>query len=262
MEAAVKRLKQFQEENKSKSQNNEAVAGLVEDAGKELDYYQNTCLPLVEKILSDSTIDQISKDTELGSRIKATMDKIETAVKSYIQDLADQAEEAADDESDGSNGEDEEEENLEYYYYYLDLSSYEENPSTVISGGSNVKKYYRPALTEIIKYFEGKSWPCTVPAYDKQNDDSKKDKIDQDFASKESNKEDESKKEDNGPERGEIKSDYYKSRPSKIMYQRQALVRKVVSITNLQICPVRNRLSKGQRTVCSFRRQRQPEMRF
>lgn len=214
LEDAVKRLKQFQEENKSKSQNNEAVAGLVEDAGKEMDYYQNTCLPLVEKILSDSTIDQISKDTELGSRIKATMEKIEKAVERYIQDLADQAEEAADDESDDSDGEDEEE-NLEYYYYYLDLSSYEENPSTVISGGSNVKKYYRPAITELIKYFEDKSWPCTAPAYEKQNDDSKKDKIDQDFASKESSKEDESKKEDGGPERGEIKSDYYKDRPSK-----------------------------------------------
>lgn len=218
IQSAIARLEQFQKEQSGKAQNNEAIQELINDAGEDIAYYRDTCLVRVEALLEDGTLKKLAADTELGQRMGDTIEKIEKAVEKYAEELEEQARENQNENpgGDSENSESSEpEEILEYYYYYLNLSGKDESAQTVISGGTNAGKYYRPAVTEVIRYFEGQTWNDTNPAESRNKDSENEGKIDEKVAAKQSEGEDENQKPDYGSARKEVKSEDYKVRPSK-----------------------------------------------
>lgn len=210
LEQAITRLDNFKEGQEGRGEENETIGGLVEDAQTDRSYYQDTCMARVDELLNDKRLEQLAADEDLGNRMRQTMGQIERAVEKYADEI-----EENDSDSEGEDGETEEEEILEYYYYYLDMTNREENAQTVINGGAGPKKYYRQAVTEVIQYFQGRSWNAVNPAQSRSQNSGQEGKINESVASDQSAKEDESTKPDNGEERKSIKSEYYKDRPSK-----------------------------------------------
>ena len=214
VEEGISRLETFVSENQGKD--NESISSMVSDAEKNISNYKTIYLPAIDRLLKDERLNQLSQDMKLARNMRDTMSDIEDAVKKYADELAEQAENADDSSDDDQDGESEEEEITEYYYYYLDYSGSDQSENTVINGG-NAKRNYRPALYKVVEYFIYFRWDEINPTEDSQStaDNSQSGKIDENFASEQSSKEDESGKEGDGTARSEISEADYGARPSK-----------------------------------------------
>lgn len=212
---AIKNLEDFKKENGPKASGNESVAQLIDDADKNISDYEKVYLPAIQKILNDEALNRLAGDQTIGANMNGVFKNIDTAIEKYIKDIEKMRQEAeeADDESQGA-GDEEELEITEYYFYYLSGSGKTTEVSTAISGKGTKNKGYKPAVMDLISYFEGKKWEKPNPTADAQGSGGSS-VIDEDFASKQSEKAGEEDKSDaGGAEKGKVPDDVYNSRPS------------------------------------------------
>ena len=218
IEGSIQRLQNFQSENQGKAAGNESVADMIQDAENNIKLYKETYLPEVQKLIDDPILEQMDKDTSIGSELDHVMKDIHEAITRYIEEIERMREEMAEDGDDGGeDGEEEEEEEeiTEYYYYYLNSADSTTSIDEVVSSGG-VARSYQPAVSKLSAYFIDRTWdPEKVNPSNKYTGVSS-DKIDQSFAKVQSGKTGYAETDVEGQaERGTVDGAVYQARPSK-----------------------------------------------
>lgn len=228
-EEAVKRLESFQSGHRDSA--NEAVSSMAEEAESSAEQYRSKYLPQIGSIVNDSVLKQIVNGGNLENSMAEKLAKIDEAIKRYGREL-EEAEKKKAEEEKKSEGESEAEEEKEaeseseteteeedkdetvYLYYYLTGGDSTEEIDQVLYGSSQ-SRCYKPAVNGVIRFFEGRSWPEINPLLE-VNSEHGSEKIDEEFAGRQSGNDGSRSEDESEAERGSIDSAWYAVRPSAV----------------------------------------------
>lgn len=219
VEKAIHELEEFKTKNNGKAADNESVSTLLTDADNNITNYKDNYLPAIEHLLDSTSEDgRILKDMQgkkdrISSSLNDVMEEIEEAVTAYIEVIEEMREEMEDDEDE------DDEEILDYYYEYLGNHGSSMNADAVLKGSSYS---YEPAVSELTD-FDKKAgsdtdktpWDTEVLNPAKQFEGKTTDKIDTDFAKKQSEKSEDAEMVREEAKKGKVESTVYQQRPSK-----------------------------------------------
>ena len=211
VEKAIRNLEEFQSRNQGKTADNESVTHLLQDAKNTIEDYKTHYLPGIQRLIDDSTLNQMAGDSAIESNLNQVMEDIHEGITKYISEIEEMRE-----EQDEEDDEDDELEITEYYYYYLNSSTQKTTSiqSAITSGGRT--RAYQPALQQYLSYFTGKSWDRDQVDPSRRYANTFSNEIDESFAENQSGKTGNQDPNLEGEAaKGTIDEAVYQARPSK-----------------------------------------------
>lgn len=209
VEQSIERLEQFRSRNQGKAAGNEAVSFLIDEAGQNIDDYNEYYLPEIRNLIHDPVLNQMDQDTSLHSDMDQVLDQIHEAITKY-EDVIEKMRENSGDEEDG-----EELEITEYYYYYLE-SSESTTDSGAVLGGRGAPYSYEPSVNGLTNYFNTQCWAPEKVNPSGRYEGTFCNEIDESFAQEQSGKKGSPDASlDGEAARGAVEDAVYNARPSK-----------------------------------------------
>ncbi|MDO5407851.1 MAG: DUF5702 domain-containing protein [Eubacteriales bacterium] len=213
---AIDNLKKFQQEHQAAASGNKGIEGMVQDAEESIKEYEDFYLrDGIRPILSDSVLNRLKGDHNLGRSALLVMEQIDEAIRRYIDEMPE--EDTSEEGGTEGEAEEEEEEEPEYYFYYLSSSDRTtEIDDAIGSSREQGSRYYYPALRSGYLYFCRKTWSTISPAVNAAQGKDGSSTIDETFAESQSNKsEDASDKGVTAAPRGQVDEAVYNALPSR-----------------------------------------------